>query len=439
MSVAINQKGLDLELQDEVDKFFSNIMEPKNDRLAKGLGIAENTSSERNGDVEMADPTIQVRSPEPNGLMPTIILFGPAAERYDNVMSNPGLAKLPKRVVTNITRQGIMEGTIIKMTNYEDYDSMLRLKAYLDTGTSLSLQHQGLLKDSPLKAVNVSPEMETLLSQEINFYQFAIKLEYGELRTHVANNLMQGFPKSVHGIWELVIHVYTHADKMGDSKLKTHIMDLIYANNKDITKLPQYVPLMKKFNKQEGTLGAVLFESYITASEHGRKKLLELQKKDAAMSSRKDAPVKQELSTPPVPLTPQSPSVVSKPPHSLLPEDLIRIFDGIVNGTLVVAMEDGYGSLTQKPGLPARNREFTFHAGELLISNTMESAKMGHHNLIVYNSRGDRGDILSQLVRAIPRHVGVLGKGKWHLSNVTSKHDIPYPFCRWAFSPVSVM
>jgi hypothetical protein len=425
MSVANHQNGSDFEVQDEVDKFFLNIMEPKNENFVNGLGIVEKTPSQRNGDIEMTDPkpTPQILSLEFNGVMPQIMLFAPKAEQYDSVMSGPALNKLPKRVIANLTSQGVMEGTILKMTNYGDYDSMLSLKTYLETGTSISPQTRGQSRDSLLKAIDVDTETERLLSQEISLYQFAIKLQFGELRTHVANNLMDGFPKSVQGIWELVTHVYTHADKMGDSKLKNHIIDLIYANNKDVTRLPQFIPLMKKFNKQEGTLGAVLFESYIAASESRSKKELELPKKDVAMASRNDVPVKQEPSPQVVAPSPKAATVATKLPHSLLPEDLIRIFDGVVNGTLVVALEDGYGSLTQRPDLdlPARNRNFTFQAGELLLSNTMESAKMGHNNTIVYNSKGDRGDILSQLVRPIPKHMGILGKGKWLLSDHISE------------------
>lgn len=358
-------------------------------------------------------------SPEIMVTLPQIMLFGPAPEQWDTIMSRGCLEKLPNKTLGLLVSQGVMEGTIIKMNNYDQHENMSRLKNYLEQGTYqpfrplTALEHVDVngavqswtpKKETILQAVNVTSTTQECFSGEIDFYLFAVDLNYEELRKTSADNIVDKYPKSVQGIWQLVSRLYTVADRQGDKRLKDHIMDLIYANCKELARLPQYIPLMKKLNRQESTLGAVLFESYITASEYVRRKVVENQKKEAALATRRETPTKEMTYSPSSPVVPTAPG-------ALRPDDLPRIAQAIVDGSLVISMEEGYGTLT-KAGLPARNRNFTFHPGELLLANHLESATNGHNNMIVYNSKGDRGDILRQLVRDVPKHLGVLGKGK---------------------------
>jgi hypothetical protein len=359
------------------------------------------------------------QSPELMPTLPQIMLFGPAPEQWDTIMSRGCLEKLPNKTLSLLVSQGVMEGTIIKMNNYDQHENMSRLKNYLEQGTYqpfrplTALEHvdtNGAVqswmpkKETILQAVNVTSTTQEFFSGEIDFYLFAVDLKYEELRKQSADNIVDKYPKSVQGIWLLVSRIYGVADRQGDRRLKDHVMDLIYANCKDLIRLPQYIPLMKKLNKQESTLGAVLFESYITASEYVRRKFVENQKKEAALATRKETPTKEKAYSP-------TSSLGSTPVGVLRPEDLPRISQAILDGSLVISMEEGYGTLT-KAGLPARNRNFVFHPGELLLANHLEPATNGHNNLIVYNSKGERGDILRQLVRDVPKHLGVLGKGK---------------------------
>jgi hypothetical protein len=85
--------------------------------------------------------------------------------------------------------------------------------------------------------------------------------------------------------------------------------------------------------------------------------------------------------------------------------------DAARENCLVVAKEAGYGTLLKK-GLPLghRNRDFTFGPGELLIVSTDEFVSNSYNNCIVYNSLGQKGDILRALVRTVPPNLGVEGK-----------------------------
>jgi hypothetical protein len=76
-------------------------------------------------------------------------------------------------------------------------------------------------------------------------------------------------------------------------------------------------------------------------------------------------------------------------------------------------LEAGYGTLCKRGAMGVRNRDFTFDAGELLLVSHKESSSNKFNNLIVYNSRGDRGDILHTLVREVPSDIGVIVKSKW--------------------------
>jgi hypothetical protein len=359
------------------------------------------------------------KSPESLTTVPQIMLFGPAPEQWDTIMSKACLEKLPNKTLAKLAKNGVMEGTIIKMSNYHQYENMCRLKNYLEQGTyqpfkpltTLEVDINGSIqswtpkKETMLQAVNATSTTQQLFLREIDLYLFAVDLEYNELRAVSSENLIDKYPKTVQGIWQLVSSLYKVAEQQGDKQLKDHINDCIYANCKELTKLQQYIPFMKKLNKSDGTLGAVLFESYITASEHVRRKNVEYQKKEAALASRKDQPSKDKAHE-------SSPSSHAASSGALRPEDLPRIAQAIVDGSLVISMEEGYGTLTKVPGLPARNRNFVFQSGELLLANHLEAATNGHNNLIVYNNKGERGDILKQLVREVPKHLGVLGKGK---------------------------
>jgi hypothetical protein len=86
------------------------------------------------------------------------------------------------------------------------------------------------------------------------------------------------------------------------------------------------------------------------------------------------------------------------------PDLLGDVANAILNGRLVVAGEEGWGTLTQQGS--GRNKDFKFRAGELMLQS-YENPANGHNNTIVYNSKGERGDIRKTYIREVPQHLGV--------------------------------
>jgi hypothetical protein len=367
------------------------------------------------------------------------MIFGRAADDLEHIIPQRNLQLLPPEPLEALSARGKKQGVIVMMDNYEQCESMIRLKQFLESTTYQPFKPKTALEyhdtqiggtqswtsqKDPETAVNTTETTQELFMREIDFYLFATGINYYQLRQVCAENICLKYPKSVKCIWTLVERVFNVAVEMGDDGLVQHITALVNKNCKEVAALPQYIPFMRQLVATEGLLGRILLESYISASGAAQRKVLELTKKDAAVknlwatpkATNGDVHIKQEVQ-PPV-----SPAAASRnlTPNGLACRDLDKVAEAIHNQCLLICLEDGYGTLSL-PGLPGRNRDFTFSRGELLLAKTGEPSLMGHNNVVVYNSRGDRGDILRTLTRKVPAGLGVLAKGGF-----SYLHPLPY-------------
>jgi hypothetical protein len=365
-------------------------------------------------------------------VQPQYMIFGPDADHLETIIPNRTIHLLPSEPLAKLSARGKKQGVILMMDNYEDFESMTRLKQFLENGTYqpfkpktaleyVDQQGGGTQPWNPQKdvriAVQTTETTQLLFMREVDFYLFAIKIYYGQLRKICAENICVKYPKSAKCIWHLVEKVFDVATQMGDDNLVQHITDLVNLNCKEVVALPGYLGLMRAHVTTDGQLGRILLESYISASDSSRRKMNELTKKDATAKTLMRAPGRSNSDTyvkaEPQAAPPTSPAAAARclTPNGLRCLDLAKVAQAIVSQQLLITLEDGYGTLAH-PSLPGRNREFTFNRGELLLAKPSEPSTNGHNNIIVYNSRGERGDILKTLARRIPITLGVLGKGK---------------------------
>jgi hypothetical protein len=379
--------------------------------------------------------------PLPNQLQ--FLLFGSSENDMDNLIPKRSLQNLPPRVLRKLAANGgNIDGPSLYMRNYGQFESMIRLKQYLDgqkytpfkprvflehvlpNGTTASWE-PGSTAPKALLAIKVTENTLDLLRKETDLYFFAMSLSYSELRRASARNIIHNYPKSINGIWMLVERVFA-ASHPDDKDLRAHICDLITSNRQEITVFPPYEQLMRKNLRAEGLLGNVLLDAYMKAADDNRRIVAELPKKDGTRSiSLKSTPsapptiggadrdigphLRREASHSSA-VAPARPAFngpdAGWPASQLRPSDLPRLTEALNNTSLFVAKKNGYGTLCRPGRRGERNRDFTLHAGELLLHNAFEGASTGN-NLVVYNSWGERGDILRDLVWPVPEDVGI--------------------------------
>ena len=361
--------------------------------------------------------------------VPTFMLFGTGPQAVRGTIYDNSLRRLSPSVLRKLLAKGQMNGTICIMNNYKQCDSMLRFQSYLETGeympfapreriecldteNNIKLWQPG--KEPRLDAIRLAEPTIQLLLREVDLYLFAAEVEYDGLRRKSSVHIIQDYPKNLKAILALLKHIYPVATRLRDTKLVTHIEQLVSANSKSLTKVPQYADIMNLYIGAKNRLGRVMLDAYITATNESNKRLAEQNKRDAVLATKGhrplDAPRRPEPFSPP-----RSPSVRSGLHFAgLRPESLPMIAEAIKDNCLVVAKEAGYGTLIKK-GAPigSRNRDFTFGPGELMIVSTDEFVSNSYNNCMVYNSLGQKGDILRTLVRAVPPNLGVDGKCEW--------------------------
>lgn len=387
-----------------------------------------------------AAPIEDVPAPVP---VPSYVMFGRAEGELEHLISQAALQKLPKKPLAKLASHGKYQGVILMMENYSDCQSMLRLKDFLETGRYRPFKPKTALeyidangatkpwsegKDTRF-AVKVTNTTKELFLAEIDLYKFAIRIGYDDLRRKSASCLRQDYPVSVDCIWHLLTKVYRTATNSGDAAFAKHIISLVSNNSAKLTEIQAYVREMRQHIKVDSELGTAMVESYISASEAARRKLIDLSKRSDPVQRRegtKDAVAVKEAG--PAAVSPtikrenmsptDGPALRSLQPNGLRFADLERLARSIYDGNLAVAVEDGYGTLVHLD-FPPRNRDFVFSKGELLMVNDLESSTNGRNNIMVYNRRGQRGDILRKLVRRVPSNLGVEGR----------KSPCMLPFC----------
>jgi hypothetical protein len=372
--------------------------------------------------------------------LPQHLLYGTAPESLGFSISTVGLQKLPVSVLRTLALKGSQNGVVVMMRNYDQVELMHRLKSFLDTGKYHPFDPSTVLeyidetgsakpwnyrKDHQVQAVKVTQNTQELFQSELDLYAFAMELGYDELRRESAANI-QKYPKNTKGIWMMVERI----NAFHSSVLRKHTMDLLDGNGAELTKLPEYLPFLKKLVKFAGhdrELGERLLENLVSAQSQGsvRRSSSSMPKLDKTFATGANdvsvgAPRGESLDI----LNSRSSTILheehlhpSKKDRKrssswnlgLEPEDLPGLASAVYNSRLVIAVEEGWGTLTRQG--TGRNRDFKFQAGELMLLS-YDSAVNGHNNVIVINSKGERGDIRRNYVREIPLNMGI-DKGKY--------------------------
>jgi hypothetical protein len=370
-------------------------------------------------------------SPVPPALtmQPHFIIFGASEEDLSYMIPKKGIQNIPEMVLRKLAMRSTVEGPVMSMQNYHQLESMKRLKEFLDDKKYRPFKPQipldQVLADgstrpwdpsarsiSALKAVKVTDATRDLFVREIELYQFAKELDFDELRQASLKNIMHGYPKSIDSVWMLVEDLFIKSHR-SDRVLRQHIVDLINANREELAAHKSYPQFMRRFLTIDGAFGEALLDAYIKAAEDTRRKVIELSAKEPFMRVRSEKPVPKE----PAAATPRKISISTGatfplkcdagwPAHELRPSDLPKVSEAFLQGRVVIARKSGYGTLV-RPGVGRdRNRDFQFSGGEMLLVNPLASTSSAH-NIVVYNSQGEKGDVLADLICAFPAELGV--------------------------------
>ncbi|TLD27799.1 4-hydroxyphenylpyruvate dioxygenase [Venturia nashicola] len=392
---------------------------------------------------ENSAPTPPQAADDPNFEVPACLLYSGEGSEDDQVIPKPRLAQLPQDVLLNMLKEGESMGNIHNFGPTPNFQSLRRLKQYLEKGdyqpfnpqtpleyldaTGTAHEWAARLADSP-NAVEVPKATHELFLREIDLYLYAAKIGYTELRRISAERLCSRYPKSVHSIWALIDRVATVAAQNQDQGLMKCIVGYINANCKELTGLPEYLPLLRKLTRGRPPLGPVLLEAYISSSDAARRELKLGYKVAGAGDATPKTPVApaQQIMAPTGPAAnagpPTSPFPTSFPPsrrhahnhptfNAPFPaHEIPNLVEALQRQCLVVANDNGYGTLVKDGRRNVRNTEFKFLKGELLTADRYADTVNGRHNVLVMNARGEIGDILRTLVKKVPAGLGVLSQ-----------------------------
>lgn len=439
---------------------YNGGMSQQQQQAGQGIPQQQMPVQEQNGQPPvqqplLAQPVAQMQIKQENGAptppiedanieVPQCLLYGGEGGEDDHVIPKQRLSQLPQAVLINMLKEGESMGSIHRFGATPNWQSLQRLKQYLDHGDyqpfkpftpleyldAAGTAHEwaARLADSP-NAVEVPKATYELFLREIDLYLYAAKIGFTELRRTSAERLIARYPKSVHSIWQLIDKVATVAAQNQDQGLMQRIVSYINANCKELTGLPEYLPLLRKLTRGRPPLGPVLLEAYISSSDAARREL----KLGFKVAGAGDATPKTPVAPPQI-MAPTGPAANSGPPPSPFPtsfppprrhahnhptfnapfpaHEIPNLVEALQRQCLVVANDNGYGTLVKDGRRNVRNTEFKFLKGELLTADRYADTVNGRHNVLVMNARGEIGDILRTLVKKVPAGLGVLSQGK---------------------------
>jgi hypothetical protein len=383
---------------------------------------------QNNGPQSPAAPEVEV---------PQCLIYGGATGEDEFLIPGRSLQKLPKDVLANLLKEGDRMGALHRLGSTPNWESLIRLGQYLEfeeykpfkphtpleyldaAGTAI----QWASRDSP-NAVEIPNATYELFLREIDFYLYMAKIGYAELRRTSAERLCTRYPKSVKSIWALIDKVPQVAVQNGDTGMMQRLVSYINTNIKELSVLPEFLPLLRKLTRGRPPLGPVLLEAFISSSLAARRELNALPESASARSEAPNQPsglmarITGPSPTPTSSVTMQSPALPPPPrnPNFSSPfsaYEIPALVEALRHQNMVVANDNGYGTLVRDGQRTARNREFEFVKGELLVADRDASTVNGRHNIKVMNSRGEVGDILRTLVKKVPAGLGVLSQGKF--------------------------
>lgn len=381
-------------------------------------------------------------SPTENGPIdvPQCLIFGGETGEDEFLIPGRCLQKLPQEVLANLLQDGERMGSFHRLGSIPHWESMTRLNHYLDHGDYKPFKpavpveyldangtaHVWNNRDSP-NTVEIPRATFELFTREIDLYIFAAKLGYTELRRTSAERLCTRYPKSTESIMALVEKAGPVAVQNEDRGLIQKIITYINTNCRELTAMSSFLTTLRKLTRGKPPLGSALLEAYFSASEALRREVAP--KGPGARSSiAASTGSAGDISTP---MTPASgvnavaPSTASQPPsapaRSTLPHffnsplsafEISNLVEALNKQCIVIANDNGYGTLVRDGARKQRNTEFKFLKGELLVADREAHTANGRHNMLVMNSKGEIGDILRTLVKKVPPGLGVLAAGK---------------------------
>jgi hypothetical protein len=386
---------------------------------------------------EQTEPNTESGAQEPAAPeveVPVVFIYGGENGDDEFLIPGPRLKQLPQDVLLNLLKEGEAMGNFHRLGSTPHWESLNRLKEYLEHGdykpfkpyTPLEYLNEAgtaiqWTKDSP-KAVEIPRATYELFLREIDFYLFLAKIGYSELRRISADRMCLRYPKSIHSIWAMMEKLPQVAAQNSDQGLMQRLISYINANFKELMNLPAFMPLFRKLTRGRPPLGPVLLEAFIACSQAEHRELERMQKEPvsdaSSLMSRISAPVSTPATTIPSPVVPHAPR---RPDFSspFDPRELPNLVELLRSQNLVVASDNGYGTLVKDGQKTARNREFEFIKGELLVADRDASTVNGRHNIKVMNSQGQVGDILRTLVKKVSPSLGILNPGE-HWDQLTS-------------------
>ncbi|KIW00284.1 uncharacterized protein PV09_08174 [Verruconis gallopava] len=361
--------------------------------------------------------------------VPQCLIFGGETGEDEFLIPGRCLQKLPQDVLLNLLKDGERMGSVHRLGSTPHWESMVRLNQYLDHGDykpfkpSIPVEyldangnaHIWNNRDSP-NAVEIPRATLDLFLREIDLYLFAAKLGYTELRKTCAERLCSRYPKSTESIMALVEKAGPIAVQNEDRGLIAKIIAYINTNCRELTAMPQFLTLLRKLTRGKPPLGSALLEAYFSASEALRREVMSkgLARSAAAeVDSNMTSAPSSKINAPIGPITRPLPSAPAShlaryfnSPFSAL--EISNLVDALNKQCLVVANDNGYGTLVRENSRKVRNTDFKFQKGELLVADREAHTANGRHNMLVMNSRGEVGDILRTLVKKVPLGLGVL-------------------------------
>lgn len=382
--------------------------------------------------------------------VPQCVIFGGETGEDEFLIPGRCLQKLPPQVLANLLQDGERMGSFHRLGSIPYWESMVRLNQYLDHGDYKPFKpavpveyldaggtaHVWNNRDSPI-AVEIPRATFDLFMREIDLYLFAAKLGYMELRRTSAERLCSRYPKSTESILAMVQRVGEAANANDDQGLKSKIASYVNTNCCELTAMPAYLAMLRKLTKSKPPMGPVLLEAYFSSSEALRREAA--LKPAAAPKAANGHPRGSFSEASPMTMTPASgvnmvgstgpPSYASSPPsraphphprfNTPLPaSEIPNLVEALQRQCLVIANDNGYGTLVRDGARNVRNTDFKFLKAELLVADRFADTVNGRHNILVMNSRGETGDILRTLVKKVPAGLGVLAAGRFSHSDL---------------------
>ncbi|EKG20545.1 hypothetical protein MPH_02072 [Macrophomina phaseolina MS6] len=331
-------------------------------------------------------------------------MFGPAIEPHNMILASD-VAKLPRKVLSVIARSRskteskIGERSFLLCFNTPYWCKNLeKAKSYLTTGDyapwnpviplQVVDQHggkatwQSWMHEAPdIDEASTVEETHQLFLGELSLYMWACYTRYDKLKAHSLQKLRLEFPVLAREALALVDFICCAlTDNLPpEDDIKQLARDAVERNKKRIVQQPNFNKVFKK------AIGNNLAARLLQETQRERLAALEAVRSMQGLESETDEQ-SRDLSM----LT--------------LPQLNSAQLEHYINtGRLCKAKIDGYGTLlpaaVDEHGRQLRNENFRFQAGELLI---LDPCTPTFHppflNVVVENMRGQRGDMLKELL-----------------------------------------